>query len=131
MKTRVIFFVSSFLIITACSDTDKPKEIVKSSSVDKPIQQIQIQPRPAPNPNRNAYFGDLHVHTANSFDAYTFGTISSPSDAYRYAQGEAIRHPTGYQIQLRGALDFYSVTDHGVFLGLLSEAAHTNSEFSK
>ena len=82
-------------------------------------------------PERNAYFGDLHVHTANSFDAYTFGTISSPADAYRYAQGEAIQHPSGYEIQLSRPLDFYAVTDHAMFLGLLKEAADTTSEFSK
>jgi hypothetical protein len=112
-------------------DKSTESEIVKSSSVDKSIQGIQIQPIPAPNPNKSAYFGDLHVHTANSFDAYTFGTISSPSDAYRYAQGEAIPHPTGYQIQLSRPLDFYAVTDHAMFLGLLKEAADTSSEFSR
>ena len=81
--------------------------------------------------SRNAYFGDLHVHTSNSFDAYTFGTISSPMDAYRYAQGEAILHPSGYEIQLTQPLDFYAVTDHASFLGLMKEAADTSSEFSK
>ena len=64
----------------------------------------------ATNPERNAYFGDLHVHTEYSFDAYTFGTLATPRDAYRYAQGEAIPHPAGYQIQLDRPLDFYSVT---------------------
>ena len=44
-------------------------------------------------------FGDLHVHTSNSFDAYTFGTLSTPEIAYNYAQGEAILHPSGYFIQ--------------------------------
>ena len=87
--------------------------------------------RPPPNPYRNAYYGDLHVHTTNSFDAYTFGTISTPADAYRYAQGEAIWHPSGYEIQLARPLDFYAVTDHAMFLGLLREAADTSSEFSK
>ena len=54
-----------------------------------------------PNPDKNASFGDLHVHTSNSFDAYTFGTIASSADAYRFAKGHAIPHPTGYQIQLK------------------------------
>lgn len=68
-----------------------------------------------PNPNKNAYFGDLHIHTSNSFDAYTFGSLSDPEMAYKYAQGESIPHPTGYDIQLRRPLDFYAVTDHGFF----------------
>ena len=71
------------------------------------------------------------MHTSNSFDAYTFGTIANPEDAYRFAQGEAIPHPTGYQIQLNKPLDFYAVTDHAFFLGIIKEAADTTSEFSK
>ncbi len=66
---------------------------------------------------RNAYFGDLHIHTQFSMDAFTFGTRSTPDDAYRYARGEAIKHPGGFDIQLDRPLDFYAVTDHGYFLG--------------
>ncbi len=87
--------------------------------------------RPAPNPERNAYFGDLHVHTANSFDAYVFGTLSTPDDAYRYARGQALPHPSGYQVQLQQSMDFYAVTDHAEFMGLVKEAANTDSEFSR
>ena len=83
------------------------------------------------NPDRNAYFGDLHVHTGYSFDAYAFGTIATPYDAYRYARGEAIDHPAGYQVQLRQPLDFYAVTDHAMFMGLLKEAANTDTDFSR
>ena len=36
---------------------------------------------------RNAYFGDLHVHTRFSFDAFSFATRGSPDDAYRFATG--------------------------------------------
>ena len=110
---------------------DESNEVEKLSSLDNVIQERKIKSRPLPNPIKNAYFGDLHVHTENSFDAYTFGTIATPADAYKYAQGQSILHPTGYQIQLRRPLDFYAVTDHGVFLGLLPEAADTNSGFSK
>jgi hypothetical protein len=84
-----------------------------------------------PNPERNAYFGDLHVHTEYSFDAYSFGTTATPYDAYRYARGEAIMHPSGYEVQLRAPLDFYAVTDHAMFLGLVKEAADTSTEFSR
>jgi hypothetical protein len=80
---------------------------------------------------RNAYYGDLHVHTTYSFDAFAFGTLATPYDAYRYALGETIKHPAGFDVKLREPLDFYAVTDHAMFLGLLKEAADTTTEFSK
>ena len=51
---------------------------------------------------RDAYFGDLHVHTRYSFDAFIFGNVrATPDDAYKFARGEAIDHPAGFEIQLQ------------------------------
>lgn len=87
--------------------------------------------RPKPDLDRKAYFGDLHVHTTLSFDASAFGTTASPADAYRYARGEAIRHPSGFDVKLAQPLDFYAVTDHGIFLGLINDAEDTSTAFSQ
>ena len=43
----------------------------------------------APNPLNNVYFGEQHLHTENSFDAFTIGS-GTWEDAYRYARGEVI-----------------------------------------
>jgi len=80
---------------------------------------------------RKAYFGDLHVHTTYSFDGYAFGTLATPYDAYRFAKGEAIANPAGFKMQLSRPMDFYAVTDHAMFLGLVKAAADTGTEFSK
>ena len=45
---------------------------------------------PGYNVDRNAYFGDLHVHTYLSNDAYISNARRTPDDAYRFARGEAI-----------------------------------------
>ncbi len=87
---------------------------------------------PGYNADRNAYFGDLHVHTFLSFDAYIFNVRKSPDDAYRFAKGEAIGHAAGFDIRLAGGpLDFVAVTDHAEFMGAIREAADPHSPLSK
>ena len=139
------------LLITACSgdpsESDKRAQaqayyrttntVIPASDeiITFPALSAPDPSRPLPsfnrNPDRNAYFGDLHVHTTLSFDASAFGTTASPADAYRYAQGEAIKHPGGFEVQMAQPLDFYAVTDHGVFLGLINRAADTSNPVSQ
>ena len=69
--------------------------------------------------DRRPLYGDTHVHTALSFDAYTFGNRNMPDDAYRFAKGEAISHPAGFEMKLTKPLDFAMVSDHGIYLGML------------
>ena len=86
---------------------------------------------PMPNKDRNPYYGDLHVHTKYSFDAYVFGVTASPDDAYRYAKGAAVKHPLGYEMKLREPLDFYAVTDHGFYMGMIQAYADTSTDISQ
>ena len=73
---------------------DSSLEIVDFSIEDKEELANEVPP----NPLKNPYFGDLHVHTRYSFDAYVFGVNATPYDAYRYAKGEMIKHPLGYEM---------------------------------
>ena len=129
MSKISIYFSFLALFIVSCSEPTMKTE--KELAVEKFGESNLVEYKTSPNPDRNAYFGDLHVHTENSFDAYSFGTTASPSDAYKYARGEAIKHPTGYLIQLSRPLDFYAVTDHGIFLGLMKEASNPASEIGQ
>ena len=84
------------------------------------------------NPTKNAYFGNLHVHTSYSFDGYTNGSPTGPDDAYRWAKGEAIPGGgNGTPLQINVPLDWYSVSDHAMFLGVFKKMEDPNSPFSK
>ena len=68
----------------------------------------------------NVYWGDTHVHTALSVDAYLFGARLMPDDAYRFAKGEKIRAAGGEEVRLRRPLDFLMVADHAENLGVIA-----------
>lgn len=95
---------------------DVPPASESLSSVEKSAATVER------NPLNNAYFGDLHVHTKNSFDAYIFNTRTTPDDAYRFAKGEAIGSIKGVTVKLDGPpLDFLGVTDHAEYLGIVPQ----------
>jgi hypothetical protein len=84
----------------------------------------QREPCTERNPLRNPYFGDTHVHTTLSFDAWGQGTRNTPRDAYRFARGEAVGIQPYRQdgsplrtVRLRRPLDFAVITDHAELLG--------------
>lgn len=88
--------------------------------------------RPAPNPLKNAYFGNVHVHTGYSFDAFTNGTVTTPADAYKWAQGQPIPgSKQGPQIKIVTPLDFYAVSDHAEFMGVFPKMADPSHPLSK
>lgn len=71
----------------------------------------------AANPLNNVYFGDLHVHTNISSDAYLFGNRLDMDTAYRIAKGESQKTRTGELMELTRPLDFAALTDHAEGFG--------------
>jgi len=88
----------------------------------------------APPEQRHAYFGELHLHTTMSFDAWSFGTKITPDQAYRFGRGETVMVPpeqVNIQEGLQAtqpvptkrawALDFMAVTDHSENMGVINQ----------
>jgi hypothetical protein len=70
---------------------------------------------------REVYWGDTHLHTNNSADAYSLGTKHlSPEDAYRFARGETVTAENGMKVRLSRPLDFLAVSDHSEYLGVFA-----------
>lgn len=67
---------------------------------------------------QRVFFGDTHLHTRNSADAYSLGNLNlTPADAFRFARGQEIVAHNGMRVKLRRPLDFLVVSDHAEYLG--------------
>jgi hypothetical protein len=97
-----------------------------------PATAAAVPDRPPANPERNAYFGDVHVHTGWSFDAFTNGSQTTPTDAYAWAQGREITNSgVGGAIRIQTPLDFYMVADHAEFMGVFNQMSNPDSPLSR
>ncbi len=124
----LLFAAASLLLaLAACS---------KSNSVQPAATQSQTQAtkpteaRPPRNPLKNAYFGDLHLHSGYSMDAFAFGTRTTPEDSYKYAMGETVEYMGKPQKRI-APLDFLAVTDHAEYLGVVRDTIDPNGPFAK
>ncbi len=128
---RSVLAIAALSVLVACdAPRDASHQNGQALEIAKPVSpETSTIARSA---TRNAYFGDLHVHTKNSFDAYIFNVRRTPDDAYRFAKGEAIPHDAGFDIRLEGPpLDFLAVTDHGEYLGVIPFMDDPNHPLSK
>ncbi|MGD0932848.1 MAG: DUF3604 domain-containing protein, partial [Candidatus Korobacteraceae bacterium] len=135
MKTRVAVTMALALVLlgigvlTSCkkSETSQP-----APSAGETGQTSNPEQPPKANPDRNAYFGEEHIHTSWSVDAWLMGNrLTGPDEALKYAQGQTIKHPLGYDIKIDTPMDFMGVTDHSEYVGVTKQANTPGSYVSK
>jgi len=106
------------LILAGCGVEAPPESVFAAKEFGGP----EAAPCADNQPLRKALWGDLHVHTAFSNDAWNYGVRVMPEDAYRYAFGGKVElpvegDPKGRLVSIDRPLDFAAVTDHAEFLG--------------
>ena len=105
---RTITALFLTVLATACSDPD----VVPESHLSTPPEAQASNNEIEQFPSKTALFGDLHVHTSWSADAYAGGNRLGPNTAYRFARGEQVELQNGLLAQLETPLDFVALTDH-------------------
>ncbi|MBD2840650.1 DUF3604 domain-containing protein [Erythrobacter rubeus] len=98
----------SSLVLAACDDLVAVDASQTGDGTDT-IELAEFPDRP--------YWGDTHLHTDNSIDAFGFGVRLGPEEALRFASGEEVTATTGAQAKLARPLDFLVIADHSDGLG--------------
>ncbi len=122
MRSRLCLTTAPLALALAFTGCERePEEVIPGAEVTYTETR---QPCAHRNPTRNLYFGDLHLHTRHSWDAYAYENRVTPREAYAFAQGAALRLAPldaggkgTRQVRLGRPLDFASVTDHSEFIG--------------
>ncbi len=75
-------------------------------------------------PERQAFWGELHVHSALSMDAWLWNVRNGPDEVFRFARGEQTFLPPlddagrpTRPARLERPIDFVALTDHASFQG--------------
>ncbi|HEY3949006.1 DUF3604 domain-containing protein [Phenylobacterium sp.] len=114
-----------------------------AAGAEPPTPPGETYRSPVAPEKRRVFFGELHLHTTMSLDAWTYGTKVTPDQAYKFARGEPVIVPavqvkneegiTSGDVSARRAwpLDFAAVTDHSEYLGAMHQLDDPQSAFSK
>ncbi len=80
---------------------------------------------------RQLLWGDTHVHTGNSFDAFLNGNrTTGPEFAYQFAQGVPVIHPLHRtRLQIDSPLDFIVIADHAEIFGTVRSINNDGIDF--
>ncbi len=124
--TTLLFTLALLAVLASCTKSQGPQQTAQTGA------RTPVEERVEHNPDRNAYFGEEHIHTSWSLDAWVMGNrITGPDDALKYAQGQTIKHPMGYDIKIDTPMDFMGVTDHSEYVGVTREANTPGTYVSK
>jgi hypothetical protein len=127
MTTLARIATLSLLVVgVACSESAPPEAQAPAPEAEPPPavatapEAAEPSSAPAPEATRQLFWGDTHLHTNYSPDAFFFGnTTGSPDVAYRYARGLPVTHPYhGARVQIGTPLDFLVIADHAEMMGV-------------
>lgn len=127
LKTSKKLTISLSLITTLALGVNASETNADTSYAAKANKIAQLEKNAPSNPLKNAYFGETHMHTSYSLDAYIGGNRMTPSDSYRFAKGEEMMI-NGEKHKIERPLDFCAVTDHSEYIGEMYTTMHAQAK---
>jgi hypothetical protein len=128
MAVLILFAVLALPGAVMASDGGTGTPLPGKDAIEKGVEQKSYSPYVGRNFPTQPLWGDTHLHTAASLDAFAYGNKLDAEQAYRFARGEEVRSSDGMRVRLSRPLDWLVVTDHsdnmGFFTDLIAGAPH-------
>jgi hypothetical protein len=109
-RISLILAASAITLMVSACDREKARSVFGGKDEEKVAETAYPE---------NVYFGDTHLHTSNSSDAFAFGVRLGPEEALRFASGEEVTATMGLKAKLSRPLDFLVIADHSDGLAAL------------
>jgi len=103
--------------------------------VTVPVNGQDSNDKKSPDPwKRQVFFGEQHLHTRNSPDAFAAGARQSWDATYEYAMGKEVTLSTAAtdnKIRKSTPYDFVSITDHAEYFGVMPRLVDPKDPLAK
>jgi len=124
MKTRrfvqTLFVAASLLLLGAApAAAQEIQHGHDREGVARGFQEDGYSPYAGRNFPTHVFFGDTHLHTGLSGDAFGFGNQLNDVDALRFARGQEVTSAGGIRVKLSRPLDFLVIADHAEAYGTM------------
>lgn len=109
-STRFVAVLAGMVALAGCDQTGAGPDGAAGDG-EGTIELAEFPDRP--------YWGDTHLHTDNSVDAFGSGNRLGPEAALQFASGQEVVSSTGLKAKLARPLDFLVIADHSDGLGAM------------
>lgn len=121
-KVTAVAIAGGVALLAAACKAPAPAEKAAPAAPAAAMQTVeQLEAAVPDQPLKEAYFGETHVHTSFSLDAFIGGARLTPDEAYKFAQGKDVTIQ-GQSHNIRKPLDWTAVSDHAEFIGEMYSA---------
>jgi len=121
MRNLIVKLLSILFVVSLTACNNQTSSVSEQNKDTHDTSVVESANEPSLSYPTQVFWGDTHLHTSDSVDAFGFGNRLDTEAALRFARGEVVTSTRGVDAQLSRPLDFLVISDHSDALGATRE----------